>query len=48
LDSEEESAVEISEPEDNISDEGKENFEILLSATKLEWSDAVDATKLLY
>jgi hypothetical protein len=47
-DSEDESDVEISEPEDNISDEGNENFEILLGAAKLEWSPTVDATKFSY
>jgi hypothetical protein len=35
-DSEKESDTEISEPEDNISDEGKECFEILLSTAKEE------------
>lgn len=46
--SEEESDVEISEPEDNISDEGKDAFEKLLSAAKREWSNGVDASKFLY
>jgi hypothetical protein len=40
-DSEDESDVEISEPEDNISDEGNENFEILLGAAKLEWTKGI-------
>ena len=44
----EESDVEISEPEDNISDEGNDAFERLLGAAKKEWSDGVDATKFLY
>jgi hypothetical protein len=47
-DSEEESDAEISEPEDNISDEGKEMFEKLLSAAKLEWSHTANATKFPY
>lgn len=47
-DSEEESDVEISESEDNISDEGKEAFEKLLSAARKEWSQNIDATKIRY
>ena len=47
-DSEEESDVEISEPEDNISDERKDLFESLISAAKTEWSHGVDNTKFLY
>jgi hypothetical protein len=47
-DSEEESDIEISEPEDNISDEGRDLFERLLSAAKTEWSHGADTTKFLY
>ena len=43
----EESDVEISEPEDNISDERNDAFERLLGAAK-EWNDGADATKFPY
>ena len=48
-DSEDESDIEMSEPEDNISDKGQDIFERLLRAAKTEWSQGVDTTtKFLY
>jgi hypothetical protein len=47
-DSEEESDIDISELEDNISDKGKKDFDIFLSTAKMEWNHAADVTKFLY
>ena len=47
-DEDEEGDIDISEPEDNISDEGRNAFEILLKNARSEGCDAAETTEFRY